>query len=106
MKSIWLLVAALSISSSAWAGVGEDVLRLRHEWEHVKYEVPASAQAAGFEKLAQAAQRVAAQYPRSAEAAIWHGIIEASYAGAKGGLGALSLAKSARKSFEHALSID
>ena len=41
-----------------------------------------------------------------AAAAIWQGIVEASYAGAKGGLGALGLAKSAKKSFEDALAID
>ena len=106
MTRFCLFAAVLSFAASAWAGVEEDVVHLRHEWEHVKYEVSASAQAAGFEKLAQASQRVTAQYPRSAEAAIWHGIIEASHAGAKGGISALSLAKSARKSLELALSID
>jgi tetratricopeptide (TPR) repeat protein len=45
-------------------------------------------------------------HPKNAEPAIWHGIVEASYAGAKGGLGALGLVKSARKSFESALALD
>jgi tetratricopeptide (TPR) repeat protein len=79
---------------------------VRQEWEHIKYEVPPKEQAAEFEKLAKTSEKVMAQYPRQAEPAIWHGIIEASYAGAKGGLGALSLAKSARKSLEYALSIN
>src|SRR6185436_16698397 len=59
-----------------------------------------------FEKLSKESEKVAVQYPNQAEPAIWHGIIEASYAGAKGGLGALALAKSARKSFEQALALD
>ena len=41
-----------------------------------------------------------------AEALIWEGIIESSYAGAKGGLGALSLCKEARGNLEAALKLD
>ena len=44
--------------------------------------------------------------PARAEPQIWYGIIVASHAGAKGGLGALSLAKDAKTSFEQALEID
>ena len=101
-----LCAAALVIGNPAWAGMEEDVVRMRQDWERVKYEVPAKQQEAEFERLAKDSARVVAQYPKQAEPAIWHGIIEASYAGAKGGLGALSLAKSARKSFEYALSIN
>ena len=36
------------------------------------------------------------EYPGRAEPLIWHGIILSSLAGAKGGLGALGLAKEAR----------
>jgi tetratricopeptide (TPR) repeat protein len=86
--------------------VEEDVARVRQEWERVKYKVPAKEQEGAFEKLAQESGRVMAQYPGRAEPAIWHGIVEASYAGAKGGLGALALARSARKSFEQAIAID
>jgi len=46
------------------------------------------------------------QHPDRAEALIWEGIIESSYAGAKGGLGALGLAKEARGNLEAALRID
>jgi len=101
-----LFICAIALAGTAWAGMDEDVARVRQEWEHIKYEVPPKEQAAEFEKLAKTSEKVMAQYPRQAEPAIWHGIIEASYAGAKGGLGALSLAKSARKSLEYALSIN
>ena len=96
----------LAMSSLAWAGMEEDVARIRQEWERVKYQVPAKEQEAAFEALAKDSEKLVAQYPKQAEPAIWHGIIEASHAGAKGGLGALSLAKSARKSFEQALAIN
>ena len=101
-----LFICAIALAGTAWAGMDEDVARVRQEWEHIKYELPPKDQAAEFEKLAKTSEKVMAQYPKQAEPAIWHGIIEASYAGAKGGLGALSLAKSARKSLEYALSIN
>ncbi|MCC7081529.1 MAG: hypothetical protein IT530_12720 [Burkholderiales bacterium] len=96
----------LVIAANAWAGAEEDVARVRQEWERIKYQTPAKEQEGAFEKLARESEKVVARYPKQAEAAIWHGIIEASYAGAKGGLGALSLAKSARKSFEQALALN
>lgn len=88
------------------AGMPEDVAQVRKEWERIKYQVAPKDQEAAFEKLAKESERVRAMYSAYAEPAIWHGIVEASYAGAKGGLGALSAAKSARKSFEAALAID
>jgi tetratricopeptide (TPR) repeat protein len=99
-------IGALALSSPVWAGMEEDVAQVRQEWERIKYQVPAKEQGAEFERLVKSSERLMVQYPKRAEPAIWHGIVEASYAGAKGGLGALSLAKSARKSFEHALAID
>ena len=46
------------------------------------------------------------QYPQSAPLVAWRGIILSTYAGAKGGLGALDLAKQALKSLEAAAKID
>ncbi len=107
MKTSGFIASALlAVSLSAWAGMEDDITRIRAEWERIKYQIPVKEQEAAFEKLAKDSEKITAQHPNRAEPAIWHGIIEASYAGAKGGLGALSLAKSARKSFEHALAID
>jgi tetratricopeptide (TPR) repeat protein len=106
MKGTPFIAVMLFAALNAWAGIDEDVARVRQEWERIKYQTPAKEQASAFEKLSKESEKVAVQYPNQAEPAIWHGIIEASYAGAKGGLGALSLAKSARKSFEQALAID
>lgn len=107
MRCIAVAGAVLTLfASSAWAGMPEDVAQVRKEWERIKYQVASKEQEAAFEKLAKESERVMTAYPAQAEPAIWHGIVEASYAGAKGGLGALSLAKSARKSLETALAID
>lgn len=98
--------AAMSWSCLATAGVTEDVTRLQQDWERVKYQTPPAEQEREFARLAQEADKVVAQYPQRAEALIWHGIVVASYAGAKGGLGALSLVKAARQDFETALDIN
>jgi tetratricopeptide (TPR) repeat protein len=84
----------------------DDVARIRQQWERIKYQTPIKAQEDAYEKLAKESAQVMQQYPKQAEPAIWHGIVEASHAGAKGGLGALSLVKSARKSFETALELN
>ena len=59
-----------------------------------------------FEGLADEAEQFVAHYPGRAEPLIWQGIVLSTYAGAKGGLGALGLVKEARKSLEAALEID
>jgi len=87
------------------AAVPDDVVALREQWEHAKYQTPAPAQEKAFEALAAEAERKLAAAPQSPELLIWTGIIEASYAGAKGGLGALGLVKKARADFEKAIAI-
>jgi tetratricopeptide (TPR) repeat protein len=102
----YVLLCLMFLKSGAFAAMEDEVGQVRQQWEHIKYELPAAEQERALETLLKQAQKVAGQYPGSAEAAIWHGIVEATYAGAKGGLGALSAAKNARKSFEQALALD
>lgn len=90
----------------AFADTADDVVRIRGAWEKIKYSTPEKEQEAAFEKLVAESHAIREKAPKDAAAAIWHGIIEASYAGAKGGLGALGLVKSAKKSFEEALEIE
>lgn len=101
-----LPIVFVTTASLAWAGMEEDVARIRQDWERIKYQTPVKEQEAAFEKLAKESEKTMQAYAKSAEPAIWHGIVEASYAGAKGGLGALSLVKNARKSFEAALGMN
>ena len=101
-----LLIGLSLISSFAIAGVEEDVSTLQKEWEKVKYQSPESSHEKGFESLIKEANQLVTQNPNRAEILIWHGIVESSYAGAKGGLGALAHVKNAKKSFEKALEIN
>ncbi|MCD2514887.1 hypothetical protein LQ564_01000 [Massilia sp. G4R7] len=98
------LMAAVALSAAA--AVPDEVARLQGAWEQVKYQVPAAQQEAGFERLTEQARQVAAQHPNSADVLIWYAIIESSYAGAKGGLGALSHVKNAKKNLEQAITLD
>lgn len=107
IKTIAALMATVLLAAApAFAGVDQDVTKLQHEWERVKYQTAPADQEKEFERLVAEADQAVARNQGRAETLIWHGIIEASYAGAKGGLGALSLAKNAKRDFERALEIN
>nr|WP_315392948.1 hypothetical protein [uncultured Duganella sp.] len=104
-RALALLMAA-NLPWAAQAGVPEDVAKLQQQWEQIRYKTPAGAQEPQLERLLAEARSTAAQHPGSADLLIWQAIIESTYAGAKGGLGALSNAKGARQTLEQALAID
>lgn len=79
---------------------------LQHEWAIANYQLTGDAQKDAFEKLVARADSAVAANPKSADLLIWQGIINSTYAGVKGGLGALKLAKAARSSLEKAIKID
>lgn len=97
---------ALAVPMVCLAAVEDEVKGLQTEWEQIKYQRPAGEQEKAFETLTKSADAVRAKYAGRAEPQIWYGIIAASYAGARGGLGALSVVKEARKALEEALAID
>ena len=106
-KTLAVIVgAALLAAGPAFAGVEEDIAKLQREWERVKYQTAPASQEKEFERLAADAGLAVSRHPDRAEPLIWHGIIVASHAGAKGGLGALSLAKDAKRDFEQALQVN
>ena len=104
--NLFLALGVAAVATAALAGVDEDVRQLQTDWAEVKYVRPKAEQEKSFEALAQAAAVVRDKNPNRAEPLIWYGIIVASHAGAKGGIGALSLAKEAKVTFERALEID
>ncbi|AZZ96346.1 hypothetical protein [Pseudoalteromonas sp. R3] len=109
MKSIFIALGAsfgLLCSGMSYAALVDDISLLQQSWAKVNYELKDEAQEKAFKALIKDSQRVVERYPEKAESHIWHGIIQSSYAGAKGGLGALGLAKLAKTEFEQALAID
>jgi tetratricopeptide (TPR) repeat protein len=105
MKRLIALLAVL-VPLSSLAGVEEDVRALQQEWEQIKYARPAPEQEKALEALTRSADAVRARHAGRAEPQIWYGIIAASYAGARGGLGALSVVKEAKRALEQAIAID
>ena len=102
---LFFTIAALA-TPLAHAGIDEDVRTLQQQWEEIKYRRPKAEQEKAFEALSQTAGAVRSKYVDRAEPEIWYAIIVSSYAGAKGGLGALSLVKDAKQALEHALAVD
>lgn len=79
---------------------------LQHDWEVIRYQTPAAEREKRFEALAARAHDVAQSFPGRAEPLVWEGIVVSSWAGEKGGLGALGLVKRARTLYESAIEID
>lgn len=102
-----LLAGPLFAAAPANPAFDTELLSIQQAWAKVNYETPAGDERTrAFEALEKRAENFTHQNPTRPEALIWEGIIESSYAGAKGGLGALSLCKEARGNLEAALKLD
>jgi tetratricopeptide (TPR) repeat protein len=89
------------------ADLDAELAQIQQAWAHANYEVPpGDARVEALEALTARADAFAAKYPGRAEPLIWKGIVESTYAGAKGGLGALRHAKNALQHLEAAMAID
>lgn len=101
------LIALALLAQSVLAGPDDDNVKgLQSRWEVIKYRTPAAEQQKAYAALADEARTAAAKHPQSASVLIWEGIVLSSYAGARGGLGALGLAKEAKAALEKAMEID
>jgi len=100
-------VPAVHATPAADPAFDSELLSIQQAWAKVNYDTPAGdARVQAFDALEKRAETFTHQHPSRAEALIWEGIVESSYAGAKGGLGALSLCKEARGNLEAALKLD
>lgn len=97
----WLLAA-----SCYAADVDDGIRHLQHRWAEVNYQLEGKTRITAFEELVAEADQLTGTHPESAPAFIWSGIIKSSFAGAKGGLGAMKLAKASRADLEHALDLE
>ena len=106
MRFTALLVASLLASPAFAAPVDDTVATLQQEWEQIRYQAPAPQRAARFEQLAAKAHQASEEFAGRPEPLIWEGIVLSSWAGEKGGLGALGLVKQAKALYEKAIAID
>lgn len=91
-----LLGAVLSIAPAQAQELDADIVALQHDWAKANYNTPKDAQEATLKALTERAHEVTEKLNNAPEALIWEGIINATYARAKGGIGALKYAEKAR----------
>nr|WP_298139243.1 tetratricopeptide repeat protein [uncultured Pseudomonas sp.] len=101
------LLCLASLPAFALSEQGQENLQaLQTRWAEINYQLPEAQREAAFAKLSEQAKQALAAEPKAPELLIWRGIILSTYAGAKGGLGALGLVKEAKASLEQALEED
>ncbi|MBK7657823.1 MAG: hypothetical protein IPJ28_01165 [Betaproteobacteria bacterium] len=101
------LIAAASIPALALTeSSAQQLERIQGRWAEIHYKMPAASREAAFAELAQEADRAVAAEPKAAELRIWKAIVLSTWAGAKGGLGALDLVKQAKGELEQAMQLD
>jgi tetratricopeptide (TPR) repeat protein len=88
------------------AALDQAILDIQHQWARINYELPTDQKLDAYTALERREAALEGEYPGRPEPMIWHGITLSSHAGAKGGLGALSLAKAARRELDAAARIN
>ena len=103
MKKFRLTLSLLLLGLSFFAQVviadeklDASISSLQHDWAKANYNTPKDAQEAAFKNLSEQAHQVSEKHGNAPEALIWEGIANASYAKAKGGIGALKFAEKSR----------
>jgi tetratricopeptide (TPR) repeat protein len=100
-----LLLICLN-SVSAVAGMSSELLTLSERWAEIKYQIPKEQRIEALETLCKQAENLVKDRPDRAEPIVWQAIILSTLAGEKGGFGALSLVKEAKKLLEQAETFD
>ncbi|MBL4761123.1 MAG: hypothetical protein JKY93_00315 [Gammaproteobacteria bacterium] len=105
--NILLAISVIILSSLSYGETSqESVQYLQKEWAIDNYKLVGKAQKDAFIALIEQADKRVSEHPQSAELYTWRGIIKSTYAGVKGGLGALKYAKAAKSDLEKALELD
>ncbi len=100
----WFTAAALSMI--ALTAQAEPLDHYQQRWAQIKYQLDEAQQEDAFNALREAINAEPAVAQGQSDYLIWAGIISSTYAGARGGLGALSYVKEARHFLEQALDHD
>jgi len=100
------LICSTSTLADSDTEMMDAISHLQKSWAEVNYQSEGNEQIEAFIELIASADAVVADHPEAAPVYIWRGIIQSTSAGAKGGLGALKLAKAAKADLEQALALD
>lgn len=110
LESLAFAVAFLPVAIPAFAEdapFATELVGIQQSWDEANYQsANAEEKQRRLEALSARSEELVRKYPRHAEPLVWEGIVLSTYAGAKGGLGALSLAKKSRDCLLEATRID
>ena len=95
----WLLMLGLLATGAAQAD--ELIDPIQNQWAVCQYQ--SKTKESCLQKLSGEADQASAANPGRTDLLIWAAIVKSSWAGAKGGLGALSLVKTAKRQLEQAI---
>lgn len=79
---------------------------IQQQWAHCQYQVASGQREDCLQQLSVKADLASAANPQRTDLLIWSAIVKSTWAGAKGGLGALKLVKDAKVRLERAISQD
>ncbi|MFC3023913.1 tetratricopeptide repeat protein [Vibrio zhugei] len=101
------MTLSMLAASSVNAATMDPLRSIQHRWAQCQYKIKDSdTQEACFEHLIKDNQQATAQAPQRSDLKVWLAINNASLAGAKGGLGALSYVKKAKALLEEVIKTD
>lgn len=101
-----VVILLITLLPSVNAANDPIAVSLSEQWAKITYTQPENRRIQSYKKLYEEVRALEAQHPNNEEVLSWAGIITASYAGAKGGLGGLKLAKQARDYLQAAIDIN
>ena len=104
MKSLFTFLSIILLSPAVFAET--NIQDLQHQWAIANYQTAEDDIEAVFTSLIEQAEAAVAANPENPELLIWQGIINSSYAGKAGGLGALGFVKAAKVSLEKAMELN
>ncbi|AJI95414.1 tetratricopeptide repeat family protein [Yersinia ruckeri] len=103
MKTLLLLLTCFG-STAVYAQ--HELADIQNQWAVCQYQVAAKQKESCLEKLSTVADKASSANGSRADLLIWSAIIKSSWAGEKGGLGALDLVKDAKVKLELAIKLD
>ncbi len=113
MMNIWsrtlvscFVICSAAITQGAQAAGAEPYQEFQQRWAVAQYQQQGDAREQALAALADEVRQASTARPDDLALKTWAGIIIGSYAGAKGGLGALSLAKEAKADYEAVIAKD
>ena len=106
LLSTSMALFAVTTMAANGSGLDDAITKLRESWDHANYQLTGEQREKALQQTSVQAEKLVQQWPGRAEPLAWQGIALASWAGAKGGLGALGLAKQARDALLKSKQID